>query len=146
MNTRMKAGVLAALTLAGAVAAASPASAQYYYRGNRGISPGGAAAIGAIGGLALGAALASSRPAYGYGGGYGYAEPVYAPPPVYYAPRPVYYAPRPVYYAPRPVYVAPRVVYARPAYRPYYPRYAAYGPYHRPAGPGWGYHRPYRNW
>ncbi len=25
---------------------------------------------------------------------YGYAQPVYAPPPVYYAPAPVYYAPR----------------------------------------------------
>jgi hypothetical protein len=135
-TTTWKAGALVALTLAGAVAASSPASAQYYYRGyHGGISPGGAAAIGAIGGLALGAAIAS-RPAYGYG--YGYGEPAYAAPPVYYAPAPVYYAPRPVYVAPRPV------VYARP----YYPRYAAYGPWphrHYGYGPGWGY-GGYRNW
>lgn len=88
-----RSGLLATLAIAGfAAVAASPAEAQYYHR-NRGWSPGAAAAVGAVGGLALGAALAAPRPAYGY----------YAPAPAYgyYAPRPVYVAP------PRPVYVEP---------------------------------------
>lgn len=60
---------IAALALAGAVAFSAPASADYYHR--RGWSPGGAAAVGVLGGLAVGAAIASSaRPA-----------PVYVAPP-----------------------------------------------------------------
>ena len=83
-------GVLGALTIATAVATTSPASADYYYRHHRGWNAGGAAAVGVLGGLALGAALAAPRPAYGYGYrpayGYGYAAPVYAPEPVYAEP------------------------------------------------------------
>jgi hypothetical protein len=75
-------GALAALTLATTLAAASPASAGYYYR-RGGWNPGAAAAVGVLGGLALGAAVAAPRPAYGYG---------YAPAPVY-APEPVYVEP-----------------------------------------------------
>jgi hypothetical protein len=60
---------LAALTLA----ASAPAEAQY----RRGWSPGAAAAVGILGGMAAGAAIASTaRPAYG------------APPVAYYAPPP----------------------------------------------------------
>lgn len=100
-------GALAALTVASTLAAASPASAQYYYR--RGWNPGAAAAVGAIGGLALGAAIAGSRPAYGYPA-YGYgAAPVYAPAPVYGAP-----------------------VYAEPVQHCWIER-------HRVWVPGWGY-------
>ena len=49
----------------------------------------GAAIIGGLIGLGVGAAIAS-------GGGY------YAPPPVYYGPPPVYYGPPPGYYTPPP--------------------------------------------
>ncbi len=83
-----------ALVVAGALAGTSPAEARHYrdggyYGGHHGghygrrggWSPGAAAAVGIIGGLALGSVLA--RPAYGAPyGGYGPA-PVYAPPPVY---------------------------------------------------------------
>jgi hypothetical protein len=63
---------LAALTLA----ASAPAEAQY----RRGWSPGAAAAVGILGGMAAGAAIASTaRPAYG------------APPVAYYAPPPEAY-------------------------------------------------------
>lgn len=64
---------LAALTLAASV----PAEAQY----RRGWSPGAAAAVGILGGMAAGAAIASTaRPAYG------------PPPPVaYYGPPPEAY-------------------------------------------------------
>lgn len=82
-------GVLGALTIATAFATTSPASADYYYR-RHGWNPGAAVAVGALGGLALGAALAAPRPAYGYGYGYGYGypAPVYAPRPVYVEPAP----------------------------------------------------------
>lgn len=83
--SKMLRGGLAALTLvAVAAAGAAPASAQYYYKKRNGISPGAAAAVGVVGGLALGAAITGSRPAYGYGQpSYGYAPP----PPTYYAPQ-----------------------------------------------------------
>ncbi len=77
-------GALAALTLAGGVAAtATPASAQpfhgYGYRGGyRGWGPGAAVGAGLVG-LAVGATLAADRPAYGYGYGYGYPVPYYGP-------------------------------------------------------------------
>ena len=58
-----------------------------------GIGPGGAAALGVLGGLAIGGAIASSQ-----NNGY-------------YPGRPVYREPRPVYVEPRPVYVEPRRVY-----------------------------------
>ena len=78
---------IAALTLAGAtVAISAPASAQYYYKNRGGISPGAAAAVGVVGGLALGAAIAGSRPAYGVVQPYGYAPPPPPPPAAYYAP------------------------------------------------------------
>jgi hypothetical protein len=90
--SKMIRGGLAALTLvAVAAAGAGPASAQYYYKKRNGISPGAAAAVGVVGGLALGAAIAGSRPAYGYGQpAYGYEQPSYGyapPPPTYYAPQ-----------------------------------------------------------
>jgi hypothetical protein len=86
-------GALAALTLGGAlVAATAPAQAQpfrggYYHGGYRG--PGVGAAVGAgILGLAVGAAIA--HPAYAYPGPY--YGPAYAYPAPYYGPvyAPVY--------------------------------------------------------
>lgn len=79
------AAALAAMTLAGGVSATQPAEAGWrcgpYGRvcvhRPGGIGPGGAAALGVLGGVALGAAIASS------------AQPVYA------APAPVYLAPPP---------------------------------------------------
>lgn len=64
---------LAAVTLGTAlVASAGTASAQPYYRHHHhGIGPGGAAALGLLGGLAIGSAM--SRPSY-YGPGYYYYE------------------------------------------------------------------------
>ncbi len=63
---------LAALTMA----ASAPAEAQY----RRGWSPGAAAAVGILGGMAAGAAIAST------------ARPAYGPPPVaYYGPPPEAY-------------------------------------------------------
>ena len=65
----MKKLCLAALALATAATLSTPASAGWYYR--RGWSPGAAAAVGVLGGVAVGAAIARPRPA-----------PVYlAPPP-----------------------------------------------------------------
>ena len=68
---------LAALAIAGTLAASmSDAQAQRYRRG-------GAVAAGVIGGLAAGAIIGgalATRPAY--------ADPYYAPAPVYVAPRP----------------------------------------------------------
>lgn len=97
LKSRLIAGAMAALVAAGTLTvAAAPAEAGwrrgygpggyarpyygprygYYNRGyNRGWNPGGAVAVGAITGLALGAIIAS-------------------------APRPTYYAPAPAYYPP----------------------------------------------
>jgi hypothetical protein len=92
METKMKSaklvtGALAAAALAGLLSA-SPAEAQYRRRG-----PSGAAvAAGVVGGLALGAMIAGSRPAYASGPVY-VADPYYAPPPYPYCYRtwqPVY--------------------------------------------------------
>jgi hypothetical protein len=93
--TRFVSGGLVAVTLAGGLAAAAPAEAR-----DR-LSPGGAAALGVIGGLALGAGIAAAAtPTYAA------PAPVYRapPPPVVVEERPVYYAPpaRRVYYAPPP--------------------------------------------
>lgn len=66
----MRKAYLAALALTTAVAFSAPASADYYYH-RRGWSPGAAAAVGVLGGLAVGSAIAASaRPA-----------PVYVAPP-----------------------------------------------------------------
>jgi hypothetical protein len=103
---RFLAGALAALTVTASLAAANPAAAR-----DR-LSPGAAAAIGVLGGLAVGGAIAASAP------------------PVYAAPAPVYVepAPRPVYYAPRrPVVVEQRCWVERS--RDWVP------------GWGWQYHR-----
>lgn len=70
-------GAVAALALAASLAA-TPAAAR-----DR-LSPGAAAALGALGGLAIGGAIAASQ------------NPVYA------APAPVYVEPEPVYVAPPP--------------------------------------------
>jgi hypothetical protein len=72
----MKRIVIAASLAAGVSLAAMPA--QAWDRG--GIGPGGAAALGVLGGLAVGGAIASSQ------NGYYPGRPVYGPPP----PRPVY--------------------------------------------------------
>ena len=72
----------AALTLAASLAS-TPASADWRYH-RRGVNPGAAAAIGLLGGVAVGAAIASSARAA----------------PVYSSPAPVYVEP-----APRRVYV-----------------------------------------
>jgi hypothetical protein len=88
-TTRLVAAALGC-ALAGA-SLATPAAADPYHRGgygggyhhHRGFNPGAAAAIGVIGGLALGAAIAS-QPSYGYGHPVPvYGAPVYAAPPVY---------------------------------------------------------------
>ncbi|MBF9234666.1 hypothetical protein [Microvirga alba] len=87
-------GTVAALALVTGLSAVTPAAA-----GDR-LSPGAAAAIGVLGGLAVGGAIAASQ------------SPVYAAPaPVYVAPppprQPIYVESEPVYYAPPPppVYV-----------------------------------------
>jgi hypothetical protein len=79
MLKRCLSGALVALTLAASAGAATPASAR-----DR-LSPGAAAAIGVLGGLAVGGAIAASQ-------------------------APVYAAPAPVYVAPAPVYAPPVVV------------------------------------
>lgn len=97
---------VAALTLAGGIAAATSADAQSRYRDRRDNDT-SAAIVAGVAGLALGAALGSrgsSGYGYGYGYpsyGYGYSQPSYGyydrgydrrryrpPPPRYYAPPP----------------------------------------------------------
>jgi hypothetical protein len=75
---RYLSGALAVLALAASIAATTPASAR-----DR-LSPGSAAALGILGGLAVGGAIAASQ------------SPVYA------APAPVYVEPDPVYAVPPP--------------------------------------------
>ncbi|GGH25650.1 hypothetical protein GCM10007036_32890 [Alsobacter metallidurans] len=89
-KNRIVLGAIAAITMgAGIAASVAPAEAQYRYYGHRGgFNPGAAAAIGAVGGLALGAAIAGSRPAYGAPV---YGAPVYGAP--VYGARPVYAEP-----------------------------------------------------
>jgi hypothetical protein len=83
----MKRFVIAGAVAAGLALGAAPASA-----GDRGIGPGGAAALGVLGGLAIGGAIAS-----GGNNGYYPGKPVYVAPP----PEPVYVE------RPRRVYVEP---------------------------------------
>jgi hypothetical protein len=87
-------GTAAALALVTGLAAAEPAAAR-----DR-LSPGAAAAIGVLGGLAIGGAIAASQP----------PAPVYvAPPPRRLPPPPEYVESETVYYSrpapPPPVYV-----------------------------------------
>ncbi|MGO4570925.1 hypothetical protein [Microvirga sp. 2TAF3] len=84
--SRLISGTALALALVTGAAAIQPAAAS-----DR-LSPGAAAAIGVLGGLAVGGAIAASQSPV-------YAAPVYAPPP---PPPPVYAEPAPVYYAPPP--------------------------------------------
>jgi hypothetical protein len=76
--------IVAGLILTAAISSNMPAQA------GDGISPGAAAAVGVLGGLAVGGALGSAAASPYYPG-----KPVYSPPP-----RPVYYsrAPARVYY------------------------------------------------
>lgn len=83
--------IVAAVALSVALVAAGPASARgrhhHHHHHGGGSNAGAVLAVGALVGLAFGAALAST--------------PVMAaPPPVTYAPAPVTYAPAPVSYAP----------------------------------------------
>jgi hypothetical protein len=80
MNKRLLAGIMIGTALAGA--AAAPASAR------DGWSPGAAAAVGVLGGLAVGSAIAGASNGY------------YPGKPVYVAPRPA-----PVYREVAPAYV-----------------------------------------
>ena len=64
---------LAVATIAGSLATAMPA-AQAQHHGGHGGGDGAAIGLGILGGAIAGAAIANSRPAYGYG---------YAPGPVY---------------------------------------------------------------
>ena len=86
---RYLSSALVALTLAAGVASPTEVSAR-----DR-LSPGAAAAIGVLGGLAIGGAIAASQA------------------PVYVAPAPVYAAPAPVYRAPPPVVVEEHCVTER---------------------------------
>ena len=100
---------VALLALALAATAASPVQAGghgYYYR--NGISGWGAAAIGAVVGVALGAALLAPPPVY-------YPQPAYYPQPVM-VPQPVVVAP-----APQPYYVQQRA--CQPVQIPVYDQY-----------------------
>lgn len=100
--TRIGMGAALAATV---LTVASPAEAQRWRGGGR-YDRGdvaGAALVGGIVGLGVGAAIANRGPYYG-GGYYG---PYYGPRYRYYAPPVVY---RPRFYRPRAIY-APRVVY-----------------------------------
>jgi hypothetical protein len=109
---RMASGAVAALAVVTTLAAVEPAAAR-----DR-LSPGAAAAIGVLGGLAVGGAIAASQsPAYA------------APAPVYVAPPPppasVYVEEAaPVYYAP-----PPRRVYVERCFTERYNEWV----------PGWGW-------
>ncbi len=121
MTGFIRKAVLGTALAASAIAASAPAEAQYRggygyrgYRHHNGIGSGGAAVLGGIVGLGLGAAIASSNRDRYYDRGY-YNDGYYrAPPRVIYRER---------YYAP-----PPRVVY-RDYYYNDYPRggYGYYG-------------------
>jgi hypothetical protein len=106
-------GAAAVLTLVSGLAAAQPAAAR-----DRGMSPGAAAAVGALGGLAVGTIVGATV----------------AQQPAYAAPAPVYVAPPPA----RRVYVEEEpVVYERPARRVYVERCSTER--YREWVPGWGW-------
>lgn len=93
----LKKAVLGATLAASAVVSAAPADAQYYrgYRHHDGIGAGGAAVLGGLLGLGVGAAIASNnnRDRY-YDRGYAYNGYYRAPPRVIYRER--YYQQPPV--------------------------------------------------
>jgi hypothetical protein len=99
----------AVATIAVTLTAAAAPNAAYAKHGN-----GAGIALGIIGGIFAGAAIASSQPGYAAAPAY-----YYQPPPTYYAPQPSYY------YAPPEAYYSPPPAYYQPA--PY--GYAAYGDY-----------------
>ncbi|MEO9189395.1 MAG: hypothetical protein ABI224_05220 [Acetobacteraceae bacterium] len=68
-------------------------------------------------GMALAALVLAPPASARVGVFFGFAPPVYYPPPAYYAPPPFYYAP-PAYYAPPPpvYYTPPPAAYAPPPY------------------------------
>ncbi len=110
MNGMLKKVGLGVALAATALTVAAPAEAQryrggHYYRGHGDAA--GAALVGGLAGLAVGAALASDRPGYYYDG---YAPAYYGP--AYYGPA--YYGPPAYYYGPR--YRG----YYGPSYRGYY--------------------------
>jgi hypothetical protein len=80
---RTVSGALAVVTLATALTATAADARDHRRRG--GMSPGAAAVVGAMGGLAVGTIIGSAnRPAYAA------PAPVYGAAPVYMAPQPVY--------------------------------------------------------
>lgn len=95
----LRARNLGAAVLVAGLAIAPAARADHWHRGYYGNyhhhngNAAGAAIIGGLVGLGLGAAIASGGGYYGYPG-------YYAPPYTYYAPPPAYYTPPPppVYY------------------------------------------------
>ncbi|MET0530780.1 hypothetical protein [Microvirga sp. P5_D2] len=110
-------GAAAVLTLVSGLAAAQPAAAR-----DRGMSPGAAAAVGALGGLAVGTIVGATV----------------AQQPAYAAPAPVYVAPPPPPPPARRVYVEEEpVVYERPARRVYVERCSTER--YREWVPGWGW-------
>jgi hypothetical protein len=89
--------ILSTATVAAGLAIAPAAHADHWH-GHHGGNAAGAAIIGGLVGLGVGAAIASSG---GYHGAPGYYAPgYYAPPYSYYGPPSAYYtpAPPPVYY------------------------------------------------
>jgi hypothetical protein len=101
-----RAGAVA--TIAVTLTAAAAPNAAYARHGS-----GADIALGILGGVLAGAAIASSQPGY-------------AAAPAYYYQAPAYYAPQPAYYyAPPEAHYSPPPAYYRPA--PY--GYAAYGDY-----------------
>ena len=87
-------GVTAALATISLAAMPMPAHARDHGENNR-----GNVALGVLGGVAVGAAIAST--AYPYNGGYAYPYYATPAPSYYYAPQSYYY---PSYYAPDPYY------------------------------------------
>ncbi len=110
-------GAAAVMVIASGLAAAQPAAAR-----DRGMSPGAAAAVGALGGLAVGTIVGATV----------------AQQPAYAAPAPVYVAPPPPPPPTRRVYVEEEpVVYERPARRVYVERCSTER--YREWVPGWGW-------
>jgi hypothetical protein len=81
-----RARLIVAALMAAAIVFAPPAEARRGYAG--------AAIVGGLIGLGIGAAIAGSTPPPPVG--------YYPPPPAYYPPPPMYYGPPPAYYAPPP--------------------------------------------
>lgn len=114
---RFASGTVAVLALVTGLAAAEPAAAR-----DR-LSPGAAAALGVLGGLAVGGAIAASQaPAYAA------PAPVYVAPPPPPPPAPAYVESETVYYQPAP---PPPPVYVERCTTERYSEWV----------PGWGWER-----